>query len=69
MADNIKKVIEIEFSVNNGPVQKFSGNVDEATKKVEDLQKATATIKDGKLNLDIKADGVTITTEELKVLY
>ena len=68
MADNIKKIIEIEYSINNGPMEKFKGSVEDATKKIEDLEKATATIKDATLNLDVKADGITITTEELKIL-
>jgi hypothetical protein len=66
MADNIKKIIEIEFSVNNGPVEKFSGNVEEVTKKVEDLEKAISTIPDGKLNL--KVDGVETSVEDIKKL-
>ena len=65
MAD-IKKVIEIEFSVNNGPVQKFSGDVEQVTKKVEDLEKAIETIPDATINL--KVDGVETSVEEVKKL-
>ena len=66
MADTIKKIIEIEFSVNNGPIQKFSGNVEEVTKKVEDLEKAIATIPDAVVSLTV--DGVETSVEDIKKL-
>jgi hypothetical protein len=66
MADTIKKIIEIEFSVNNGPVQKFSGDVEQVTKKVEDLEKAITSIPDATLNLTV--DGVETSVEDIKKL-
>jgi hypothetical protein len=66
MADTIKKIIEIEFSVNNGPVQKFSGDVEQVTQKVEDLEKAIKTIPDAVLNVTV--DGVETSVEDIKKL-
>ena len=66
MADTIKKIIEIEFSVNNGPVQKFSGDVEQVTQKVEDLEKAIKTIPDAVLNVTV--DGVETSVEYIKKL-
>ena len=65
MAD-IKKTIQIEFQVNNSPVQQFEGTLDEVLKKVEEVEEAISTIPEAELKL--KVDGVDKTTAELKDL-
>lgn len=65
MAD-IKKIIEIEFQVNNSEPQKFVGTLDEVLAKVADVEEAISTIPEAELKL--KVDGVDTTTAELKDL-
>jgi hypothetical protein len=65
MAD-IKKIIEIEFQVNNSEPQKFVGTLDEVLAKVADVEEAISNIPDAELKL--KVDGVDTTTAELKQL-
>jgi hypothetical protein len=66
MADNIKKIIQIEFQVNNSPVQQFEGTLDEVIAKVAEVEEAISTIPD--VELKLKVDGVEKTTQELKDL-
>jgi len=66
MADNIKKIIQIEFQVNNAPVQQFEGTLDEVIAKVAEVEEAISTLPDAELKL--KVDGVEKTTKELKDL-
>ena len=66
MADNIKKIIQIEFQVNNSPVQQFEGTLDEVLAKVAEVEEAISTIPD--VELKLKVDGVEQTTKELKDL-
>lgn len=65
MAD-IKKIIEIEFQVNNSEPQKFVGTLDEVLAKVSDVEQAISSIPEAELKL--KVDGVDTTTKELKDL-
>jgi hypothetical protein len=65
MAD-IKKIIEIEFQVNNSEPQKFVGTLDEVLAKVADVEEAISSIPEAELKL--KVDGVDTTTKELKDL-
>ena len=65
MAD-IKKTIQIEFQVNNSPVQQFEGTLDEVLAKVAEVEEAISTIPEAELKL--KVDGVDKTTAELKDL-
>ena len=67
MAD-INKTIEIQFKVNNTPLQTVSGSVEDVTKKVEELEKA-AEVSNGKLTLMFKGAEISAKdlNEQLKV--
>ena len=63
---NIKKTIEIQFQINNSPLETFSGSIEEVIDKVETLEQAIGQLPDAELKL--KVDGVDKTSQEIKTL-
>ena len=69
MAD-INKTIEIQFKVNNTPLQTISGSVEDVTKKVEVPLFYGGTVKDpwGNTRAGFKATG-TINRQDFKLTW